>query len=115
MIADLSSVVQSLASGTYSLTRTVFTRVNGRSMPTGTTTITITGSVQPISGEDTQRLPEGLRNREVLWLFTDSEVFAPESPGPDLIQVDGKDFEVVSSERWAPLGNYWRAMLAVRS
>lgn len=73
----------------------------------------IDASVQPVSQEQLQRLPEGMRTQEVQNLFTSTELNAKtEDSEPDTIFIDGSDWEVQAVESWASLGGYYRAVVA---
>jgi hypothetical protein len=74
---------------------------------------TIEASVQPLRGNEVDRLPEGLRTRELKKLYTSTELNGS-APGeePDRVTIDGEVWEVATVERWAELGNYWKVMIA---
>jgi len=109
----MADVIALLASGTYSVTRPGITGIDsGRRVAGVTTSFSITASVQPASGRQMDRLPEGLREREGMTLWTPTELrTAQVSEGieADLVSIDGSTFEVVAIDRWAALGNYYRA------
>jgi hypothetical protein len=114
---DLSDAVAMLASGSYTVTRPVAASlVDGWAVPglSAVQTFAIVASVQPASGRDVERLPEGLRDRETMALFTATElrVAVPASGLPgDRLEVDGFTFEVHAHERWAALGNFHRYVI----
>lgn len=113
---DLSDAVEYLESGDYDVTRRAPpTTVRGRKVPGTATTFPITASVQPASGLVIQRLPEGRRNRETMVVFTPTELKTEENTQEaDVIAIDGGTFEVESVDRWAALGNYYRAVVTRR-
>lgn len=77
-------------------------------------TFQIFASVQPSSGRDMAVLPEGQQSSEALTLFTTTELYTVGSThGADIVEFEGSTWEVQHVERWASLGNYWRA-IAVR-
>jgi len=112
-VGDLSDVIEMLASGCYQVTRkAVTTRVNGRRVAPAVSTFEIIASVQPASGREVERLPEGLRSRETMTVYTRSELrpAQPESgTEADRISIDGADFEVLSVRRWNKLANFFNA------
>lgn len=78
---------------------------------------TIYASVQPASGEDLERLPEGARNRAAYALFTDTELQAGSIEAkrePDRVVLFGAEYEVLHIEPWQNnVINHFKA-LAVR-
>ena len=117
MLADMADAVLLLGSGEYSVTRRAAPlMIDGRLLPSSSTTFVATGSLQPSSGRDVQRLAEGLRDRETMVLYTSLELQAATpsvgTPG-DRIAVNGRDFEVQTHERWAELGNFHRYMIVL--
>lgn len=107
-IADLGS--------TYTVTRRgAPTSVKGimTAAPT-TTTLSITASVQPVSGRDQQNLPDAMRTRELRVVFTATEIM-PVRPGyvADVVTYGGEPWEVLRSEKWEAFGDtFWRAYIA---
>lgn len=77
------------------------------------TTFEITASVQPMSGRELDRLPEGLRQREVRVVFTATELKGTaDTQEADEITIDGEQWQVQTPESWLTLGNYFRAVVA---
>ena len=111
---DLSAEVLALSGNTLSVSRLAAQSfdANGRLIaPSVASTLTVVASVQPMTSDDTKRLPEGLRNRSgvSVWCVTElrgADVTAG-IPG-DTFTFDGRTFEVTSAERWADLGNFWK-------
>lgn len=63
----------------------------------------IRASVQPASGRDLLRLPEGLRTRDTVAILTDADLrTANETAGTkaDRIVVSGEEYEVVAVDDW---------------
>lgn len=115
-MGDLSSTVLGFATGTYSVTRAAY-RANpygtdGKLIAPSTTTVSARACVQPATGRDLQRLPEGLRARDVVALWSVDELLTAR-PGqePDIVTIDGASWQVEHVERWDQLGSYWRAVL----
>lgn len=64
---------------------------------------TIYASVQPASGEDLERLPEGARNRSAFALFTDTQLQAGDIAArrePDRVVIFDAEHEVLHVEPW---------------
>ncbi len=110
---DLSSVIGSFLTGQYVVTRQAPAKgyTAGRLDAPDTSTFTIDACVQPAGGRDLQRLPEGMRVMEIKAIFTATELkTAGSGQDPDLVTIDGEDYEVQKVERWAELGSYWKAL-----
>ena len=109
--------------GSASFTRTRYaasTVVNGEPVAGATTTTTITGSVQPLTGREVERLPEGVRQRVTLKIYTTAELRAadpttsPKRRG-DEVTVDGEVFEVTEVSQHTQLLPHYRAYLMRRA
>jgi hypothetical protein len=84
--------------GSASFTRTRYaasTVVNGRTVNGATTTSTITGSVQPLTGREVERLPEGVRQRVTLKIYTTAELRARITARPDRAAARNADWGIV--------------------
>lgn len=97
-------------SGQYTVTRSVPSSPvydeHGRSVtPSSTTTFTINGSLQPLSGRDLLIMPEAQRAEETRWLYSDGELRTrgPTSD-PDVVTVPSpngdESWVVIHVERW---------------
>lgn len=111
LISDFLTAVK------YTVTRRVrATLVKGRTIQGTATTFNILASVQPASGRDLQRLPEGRRTQETCVLFTTTllqpggQMAAKEA---DRVSIDGVSWEVQQVETWRhPTGpTYYRCIL----
>lgn len=116
-VADLSDVLALLGTGTYMVTRPEApTLVAGRVVPaTASAPFATTGSMQPLSGRDLQRLPEGDRATEQLWYFTTTRLQTAEvdtGQVADVVDVDGEAYEVQTVENWQASGNFFKARLS---
>lgn len=110
---DFSSVVLSFASS-YTVIRRSPSAFgsDGRLDAPSTSTLSVRACVQPVTGRDLQRLPEGLRTQEILAVYSMTELYTQgTSQAPDLISIDGDSYEVQSVERWGNLGAYWKAIV----
>lgn len=78
--------------------------------PPSTSNISVQAMVAPLAGRDLQRLPEGLRASETRHVYTTVELRG-KAPGqrPDLVVIDGIDWQVEVVEDFSALGNYWRS------
>jgi len=92
-----------LGSTTLTVTRDAGTYVDGDWVPS-TSTLTIRGSLQPISGRERQSLPEGYRSPGRFKLYTravlQGAVGGDAGHNADLITYRGSVFEVASIEDW---------------
>ena len=77
---------------------------NGVYVPGGIASSVITqASVQPVTGEDLQQLPELERTKEVLKIYTAAEVYlADQRTGApsDLLEIRGKVYKAYHVEPW---------------
>lgn len=72
-------------------------RVNGRWVSTPETRVNVTGSVQPVSGKDTQFLPEGRRDVGVVKVYCNSPLNVSvegSADSGDIVIWHGKKWEV---------------------
>lgn len=101
---DIAALIQSFSTGTYSVTRrTVGAVVRGVSQPTVDASLMITASIQPATGQDLLRLPEGRRTNLTRVIFTTTELLTGDQGEPneaDLVIIDGLSWEVQHVERW---------------
>lgn len=103
---DLASLIESFATGTYTVTRRARAAqpfVRGIAQSTTNSTVTIRGSVQPASGKDLLRLPEGRRVVETRTLFTTTKLYTGGQGATheaDLVTIDGDSWEVQHVESW---------------
>ena len=67
------------------------------------TTLTITASIQPVSGSDLVLLPENRREKEALKLYTNTLLISAEKGNLrncDIVTISGFDYEVVKVFPW---------------
>lgn len=106
-VMDLSSVIASFSTGTYEVQRPLGEStydLNGRIVEPTFDELEVTACVQPTSGADLRRMPEGLQTEEVKTVWAPFKFLVR-----DQVVIDGEPWEVQRVERWAELGNYWRA------
>ena len=68
------------------------------------TSSTITASVQPVSGQDLRRLPEGTRTTDAVRIFSEDELRVgneTDRTPPDRVVYLGEEYEVTSVQRWS--------------
>lgn len=114
-LTDLSGVIASLSSGTYAVTRPAVAAYDDgvlQEPDDDPTLFDIVASVQPATGRDLRRLPEGQDIFEVKVLFTQTELRTATfgGAGPDSVEINGESYQVQTVDRWAELGNYWRVL-----
>ena len=103
---DIDSLIQSFMTqgGPYTVTRrqrAAYAR--GIAQPTNDFTITIKASVQPATGKDLLRLPEGRRSNETRVLYTTTQLDCGDVDGPyeaATVPIDGAFWEVQHCESW---------------
>jgi hypothetical protein len=112
---NLAGTIKRLKTGTYTATRrTPTARVNGVAQPPTSNAFKITANIQPSSGAQLQRLPEGLRTSETITIWTPTELHVQQRDRlPDLVEYNGKIFEVQHVKDWQENGNFFECV-AVR-
>lgn len=114
MILDVSDVVASLATETLSVTRAnaAPTYVHGKLVQATTTTFDTGAHVQPSGGRDVLRLPEGLRSREVVtvWSVVDLVPASEGGPKSDRFTWRGNTYEVQVITAWRAAGGFCEAV-----
>ena len=78
------------------------------------TAFTFYGSIQPLIGKDMLSLPEGRRNRETYLIYTSTQLMSVDVDGqenPDIIVINGNDFEIINVESWQNgIYNHYKAI-----
>ncbi len=113
---DAGDVIASLDTGSYTVTRRARATFDshGRAQAGGTSTLTIDASVQPASGRDLLRLPEGRRATETRVVYTPTALIVGGEGAAneaDLIAIDGRTWEVQLAESWPGAMGYCRAIV----
>jgi hypothetical protein len=108
---DLSSTVLRLSSGSYTVSRReVGSWTDGLYSPGDLSTLTVVASVQPLTGKQLQRLPEGLRAKELKAFITQTllrTVSESEGTPADVVEVPGEGFyQIEKVEDWSQAGFY---------
>lgn len=84
----------------------------GRFAPDTTEQFILTGNIQPISGEDLNRAPEGARLEGMKTLFLHEEL-----ENKDIILYKGKEYQVELTQEWDPAFStipHWRYMMQLK-
>ena len=80
------------------------------------TALTITASVQPLTADEMQLLPEGRRADESFRLYTDTRLLTANrvtNKNADIITIDGTRYEVLSCETWQnTIINHYKAIVS---
>lgn len=107
-----------LMSETIEIQRRTGSFVAGAWVAGSAATSTVRANVQPASGDDLRRLPEGQRRDEVMRIYTKDAVrmtTPPATPGgvgemADLIAWGGRTYEIVEVKNWG--GAFYEALMA---
>lgn len=114
-MSDMSSVIGSFSTGTYVVTRTTAASTygtDGRLVPASTTTFSAAMCVQPLTKRQLQRLPEGMRTKELRSVWSPVELKTQGSgQDPDVIAIDGFNWQVGEMADWNALGRYWEVFV----
>lgn len=78
------------------------TWTKGQFTASATTSFNILASIQPLSGNEMQSLPEGRREKEAIRLYTSTElkIAAEGGANADVVTIAGKDYEVIAVYPW---------------
>lgn len=110
---DLSHVVRSLSSEVVTVTRlTAGTYdADGRSVAKSAETVfDIWASVQPTSGTDLMKFPEGEDPSDFITVHTTQEIL----PQDEILTAKGT-YEVYKVRHWGESGNWWKAVCRRRN
>lgn len=112
---DMSGTVLAFATGTYDITRADpgTYDVDGLVVDDPTTeTVPVPAMIVPlVNAKQLQRLPEGLRSRDAIEVYTAValQVSAPEQR-PDVITYNGRQYQVDVVDDWLAAGNFYHAL-----
>lgn len=117
---DAADLIDSLSTGTYTVTRRAAATNDGhgRAVAGSTSTLTITASVQPASGRDLMRLPEGRRTIETRVVYTTTRLLTGGQGAAneaDLLTIDGASYEVEQVQTWPGAVGYYRCIVQARA
>jgi hypothetical protein len=114
-MGDLSETVLRFATGTYDVKRFGPT-VRGADGKTDTqvpTTIPAVAVIQPATGEEMRRMPEGKRTDGLIRIHSVIELkTSGPAQEPDIITVKGVEYQVQHVDDRDSDGNYWRSFAA---
>lgn len=92
------------------------TLLKGRKIDGAESAISLNGSVQPITGNERQTLPEGIRERARYAIYTDYALRTDDQTAKtpaDTLDLFGKKYKVVIVEPWQNgLINHYRAIVS---
>lgn len=107
-----ADIIRSMGGKPYQVTRSGGGEyVKGEWVEIAQQTLQIVASIQPLSGREIERLPEGDRIRESKkGYFVEAVRPSSEITGAaaDLVLIEGKQFQVYNVEPWP---HYWKALL----
>jgi hypothetical protein len=115
-VAEMSDAIDLIGTVTYTVTRKAApSLVKGKRVAGTTSALTIEALVHPVAGRELQRLPEGLRSREVISIFSKTELRtvqvvagAETACEADSIRYQGRDYEIQVVEPWDETGGFFR-------
>lgn len=109
-MSGLQGVIARRNTGTYTVTReTDGADVDGRWVPGSTTTLSVDASVQPVTGDAMEDLPQGIRVEDVRILWTVTELRTEKSgTGADLIAIGDLSYRVFKVEYFGILSSFYR-------
>lgn len=109
----MADAIAELGTGTYTVKRRApTTYTDGRAQVQTPSTLTVTGTLVPLTALEVKRLPDGLRDGETWNLFTVTELVSAQGGAePDSVTIDGRDYSVERVERWGAAGNFCKATL----
>lgn len=111
---SLAGVIATFKTGDYTVTRTATgtTDTSGIYSSGGTSTFSISASVQPLSGRDLKDLAEGMRADDFRTVWTLSELISLKvSNTPDVILIDGDHYRVNTVKHRTILSNFYRCIV----
>ena len=97
--------------------KSYYDQTSGRHIEADPFNFTITGSLQRMNGAELNQLPEGLRTREAVMVYTIGEplrtVDTSDTQKADILKHRGKSYEVFDSTDWGHAGKYG-VVIAIR-
>jgi len=105
---DLAGLIKSFSTSRPGQSYSVIRREpggyqRGVAQPTVDQQITVTGSLQPATGADLLRLPEGRRSNETRVFFTTVQLQISDEGSPfeaDIVMINGERWECQHVEQW---------------
>ena len=102
---DLSWLVDEFANTPIVITRLVYSYSSAGLRTSTSTTVNIKGSVQPITGDELERLGTGFHTKRLVSVWSSSAILQR-----DRFTFDGKSFEVQHVDNWLSGGTYFKAI-----
>lgn len=114
-MSRLPGAIASLGTGTYSVSRSsVGTLTNGVVVPDPSpTTLSIEAAIQPASGRQLQRLPEGKRNSESIGIWTTTALRTADVAAgveADVVTYKGAQYQVENVRDWMDSGGFYECV-----
>lgn len=96
-----------LASATFTVTRTAGSFVNSRWTTGSPTTLTLVGSIQPLSNTEVMQLAEGDRISGSIAIWSSVELYTTRPDGiSDEVNWDGKAWKIIKTNNYGAFGYY---------
>lgn len=89
--------------------------VEGRYQETPPEEVAIKASVQPVSGQDRMMLPEGIRSKEIVKIYTTYLLKTASAEGSikaDVVIYNGCRYDVTMVQDWTVDGGFYKAFAA---
>lgn len=104
---NVTAMIKRLRGKSYTVTRSnangAYSTADGTFIPGATTTLTIEGSVQPMTSQDLVSIPEGDRTRERFRFYSFPDLLNIDNSTlrkGDVVSVSGVDFQVENIWHW---------------
>jgi len=113
-VSETSDLIQSFGQTVTVNRRAAGAWVAGDWVPGTPSTFDITMSVQPLTDKELLDLPEAQRTRRTIKGYTDTflnTTSKEDATEADLVEYDGRDFEVQRVEQWQGDFNFWKVFL----
>jgi hypothetical protein len=102
---DLSWLVDEFSSTTITLNRPTEGYDSNGLRTTSSVTTTFNASVQPITGLDLQRMPQGFQDKYLVSVWSKTQLFLR-----DQLVINGDKFEVQHTDDWQGNGTYHKVI-----
>jgi hypothetical protein len=110
----IGSIIKNFKNATVSVIKgSAGTYTKGRFTAGATTTVTQTVSIQPMSGKERQLLPEDIRTKNTVKIYSREQLKTTDVAGKvsaDKVVYKGVTYEVAVSEDWQEHGEFYKAI-----
>lgn len=107
---SLTRVIGRLNTGSYTVTRTPYTVVDGMAVNGTPTTFTISASIQHPTERQLRDLAEGQSTEEVFAVYSTTELYLRRSDfAPDIITINSSQYRVIKATHYTVLSDFWVA------